>query len=371
VQSRILILLVSWAIFLTLTNCQSDGRFENGREFFRGKGYYHGDEIKSFDGKLYAFGAREYEVDGQKTNSFLMVLDTGLNVIWERGYGGIGYPNVEEVVFESFELDQNGNIFLAGGNHQPTIVKCNSQGDVLWEKKYDLDTETSRFWKIIRHKDAFFLLAGRYVAKIDVNGNLIWTYQLPGDNAFRPRMVVIGNWILVAYNSGLSASGKPGIFAMMACLGMDGTLAWKKEIHGSEIKGADVLVNATTFNDQMLLYYRCTGRSTTWLALRSLDTTGQMQEILFNDQENLPICNGMADILLCYSQFEWSWEDSYFRAAITLKDGKYGFCQPNTGYHLTDFVTLDRKKYFIGTMVYGDAGDKSWRELEHSWVIVK
>lgn len=57
-------------------------------ELFNENNYNFAKEVKSLDNKIYAFGSRKSENNSADYNTALVKLDTSLNILWDKTYGG-------------------------------------------------------------------------------------------------------------------------------------------------------------------------------------------------------------------------------------------------------------------------------------------
>ena len=160
---------------------------------------------------------------------FLMKLDAGGNIIWQKGYGGTNngydvstdgggaYPTSDG----GFVLAGQSNVFLQAATGW--IVKTDAGGDVIWQKTYTGLTSSggNRFNGIIQTADGGYAAAGDswtasptyggpglWLVKMDANGN-VGTCSCAQNTAVTPLALDLGVYSgsFVPAASGLSFIG--------------------------------------------------------------------------------------------------------------------------------------------------------------------
>ena len=137
---------------------------------------------------------------------FTIDASTAPSITWSQTYAGTGLREIDSLL----QTADNG-FLLAGitssGSSQPThieLVKVDSSGNVQWNKTYEGIGMGIRKW-LIQTSDGNYALAGKYLlasqqkvgfwlAKIDSNGDVIWTNTFFGEgfgwarNSCKPAM---------------------------------------------------------------------------------------------------------------------------------------------------------------------------------------
>ncbi len=177
-------------------------------------------------------------------NARQIVIQPNLVTTWSHRYGGTSNESARAVL----SID-NGEYIFGGtfGSSSGWLVKVNSLGDIVWQKKYtDSGYLSFNVNSIAKASDGGYVLGGLgtiadnlnsyprgWVAKVDQSGNLVWQTIL-GNN--------IGNQIysIAPTNDGgyvaLSSEGTAGaggIDTVVIKLDSSGTVTWQKLIGGS------------------------------------------------------------------------------------------------------------------------------------------
>ena len=127
-------------------------------------------------GLTYSFGAGKSDIFLIKTNS---IGDS----IWTKTYGDTG-PDFAESVVET----QDGGFIIAGGtslselqDSDAYLVRTDSDGNILWEKKYGRATKDCAY-SVQQTPDGGFIVTGSsgsniYLIRTDQNGDTLWTKE--------------------------------------------------------------------------------------------------------------------------------------------------------------------------------------------------
>lgn len=177
-----------------------------------GGGTIHGydDEtkiIETHDNKLIVVGAtRDSEI--LENNAFIFELDFNGNLIWGKILGG---DNVDQ--FRSVAETADHSYIAAGftqsmgtGGQDYFLVKFDSAGNIIWARTYGT-YESESCYDIVGLDGGDFLLSGRYgnspgeskghLARIDADGNLIWSVGTNDKISFRDVSVADMNRIAI------------------------------------------------------------------------------------------------------------------------------------------------------------------------------
>lgn len=127
-------------------------------------------------------------------NIWLLRLDSGGEVIWDRTYGGAGWDEAYCI-----EMTGDGGFIIAGstdsygqGHDDVYLIKTDSCGEAEWERtfaEYDYD----QGYKVRQTVDGGYVIAGQtqilgsgngevYLIKTDPGGNEIWSRTYGGDD---------------------------------------------------------------------------------------------------------------------------------------------------------------------------------------------
>jgi hypothetical protein len=125
---------------------------------------------------------------------FLAELDTLGNLIWMETYG---FPGDEYSQGNNVFIDESSNIYFCGstelmdGNFTAWLIKVDSVGNLIWEKKYDRGSRFDAFNDIIAVNQSSLIIAGAtnnysitsnppngWLVKMDTSGTIIWERSL-------------------------------------------------------------------------------------------------------------------------------------------------------------------------------------------------
>ena len=136
------------------------------------------------DGNVYAVGFRGSVLHGVEQEAVLVKLNSSGNLLYEKTIidktSNSKYHN-----FYDLQIDGSNNLLLFGNvGNQFWIVKTNSEGDELWQKKYTDGIEFPMPQKIIQLKNGDYAFCGalwdmhetyhRFLARIKANGDIVW-----------------------------------------------------------------------------------------------------------------------------------------------------------------------------------------------------
>jgi hypothetical protein len=147
-------------------------------ENFQNWGYVFMNIMETSNGGFFLTGSYS---DSINPHPYLFKTDASASFLWEQKFDNsidIGYGDDVE------ELD-NGD--LMSSNISPgyfSLIKTNSNGDLIWSKKFNLNAQLENF-KLIKSSDDNLFIIGSfsyssgasfdlYLAKVDTSGNLIW-----------------------------------------------------------------------------------------------------------------------------------------------------------------------------------------------------
>ena len=132
--------------------------FGNKQEVYAIKTDFNGNTLweKTYGGSMWDIGNAVIEVDdggyliaghsnspqfsSGNTDIFLIKLDTNGNVLWQKSFGNLAYPN-HEWAYDIIQISDGGFILVGArdryneGSLNGLILRLNSEGDIIWEKE--------------------------------------------------------------------------------------------------------------------------------------------------------------------------------------------------------------------------------------------
>jgi hypothetical protein len=150
------------------------------------------DDILEVPGTGYLVAGTTRSQGTGSNDAWLVLLDPDGQVRWQRAYGGPDAGFVDR--FRAVEPTGDGG-FLAAGDHDPPssgrdawLVRLSSQGEIVWQKAYDVASETVNYF--IRTSDGNYVLAGAsnpedsgrdvWLMKVDPSGSVLWSRGFGG-----------------------------------------------------------------------------------------------------------------------------------------------------------------------------------------------
>lgn len=179
-------------------------------------------------------------------DGYLVRTDANGDTRWTRTYGGSG----DDYFWSALPLG-DGDLLLAGqtasrgaGEADFYLVRCNGDGEVLWERTYG-GTAVDRAFSVQPAGDGGYLLAGitysfgaggrdGYVVATDADGNERWSRALGSDGYDVVHAVCktsAPGCLLLGYSSGLGGSG--GEDGWVVKLTPDGETEWSSHFGGA------------------------------------------------------------------------------------------------------------------------------------------
>ncbi len=182
---------------------------------------------------------------GRGSDMWILKLDAGGNVEWEKAYGG---PGAEAAY--SVQQTSDGGYIVAGttdsfgaGREDVWVLKLDAQGNVVWQKTYggpDFDKAQS----IQQTSDGGYIVAGGtysfgaggedfWVLKLDTSGNVEWqkTYGGPNsENANAIQQTADGGYIVAGET--VSFGNGPADFWVLK-LDAAGNVEWQRTYGGT------------------------------------------------------------------------------------------------------------------------------------------
>lgn len=220
---------------------------------YAGSSDYCTDAVSSPDGGMITTG---YSSDGLTSFAVLIRYNSSGGTEWIKTFreGINGKESYSKIL-----TDPSGNIYVAGGSyneitgHDILIQKYSSSGNLLWTETInsfsnftDLPVEFKRDFTgnllILFNEQSSSHIN---LAKLDINGNLLWHYRLSDTVSLGLSMSV--DSLNNIYIAGEHSYGTTGLFAFMLKLDAAGNVKWIKEgIPGNnrDVRYSKILVSS-------------------------------------------------------------------------------------------------------------------------------
>jgi hypothetical protein len=248
--------------------------------------------IENTDGSLAIIGKTQSKdgdfLDNNGPRPFLLKLGKNGNLLWTKTYGNKTYGDIAYDVFRSFINDGNGNYIITGeSDGQGWIMKVDSNGAVVWEKKYG-GSDNDGFNAITVAADGFILAGSTksndgdvmsnhggsdtWIMKIDKNGSKLWQKTYGGTSGDPAQDVVCtadGGLIVVGLtiSNDLDMVGNHGeADAFVIKADKDGNKVWSKMFGGT---GKELHTSIVSSNDGAYL-----------VAIGTSSTSGELYEAI-------------------------------------------------------------------------------------------
>ncbi|AJC71708.1 hypothetical protein X802_05650 [Thermococcus guaymasensis DSM 11113] len=226
-----------------------------------------------------SFGAGSSDV-------WVLRLGSDGNVKWSRTYGGLMYDHANAVT-----VAPNGDIVLAGdtasfgaGSHDVWVLRLDRGGNVKWQKTYGgPGWEEAKAVLIAPNGDiivAGYMDGDIWVSRLDANGNIKWQKTYGGNDeeeAYAIALAQNGDIIVVGYTYSFGAGAPFYSNVWVLRLDENGSVRWQKTYGGFRDDRAYAV--AVTKNEDIVVagYTRSfgSGREDVWV-LR-LDSDGNVK----------------------------------------------------------------------------------------------
>ena len=208
-------------------------------------------------------------------DAWVVRLDDGGEVIWQRCFGGSDYDNASAVaktpsggfVCAGVTRSTDGNVSNTNGNYDMWAFQIDENGDLLWENSLG-GTQSDWAFGVTTSSDSGVIVVGRtysadgdvegfhgdvdaWVVKLDQSGTILWQRAL-GGSAFDIGQDVIettdGNILVVGASSSIDGdvlSGQAGGGdAWVVMLNPEGELLWERTLGGSASDGFRAVVES-------------------------------------------------------------------------------------------------------------------------------
>ncbi|MAY84403.1 MAG: hypothetical protein CMP59_09755 [Flavobacteriales bacterium] len=180
----------------------------------------------------------------------ITTIDRKGDTIWSRYYGA---PSISFNVFHQARETRNGDIIAVGAHafrgqrNDGWLVRTDSSGNVLWDRKYSTSIGTQEFlYSVQETYDGGFILGGQeqefpnnqntrnydpILIKVDSAGNQIWRYRYntPYDDPTNYCIQTFDSNYVCAGSYSYKINGLPRSRAMLLKISRDGQFMWKKE----------------------------------------------------------------------------------------------------------------------------------------------
>lgn len=191
----------------------------------------------------------DYVVSGYKSPScfhwdfhiYVLKLDESGNFLWDYDYPGgnrMGYD-----IIKTF----NGEYLILGINytfnfHEILLIKLNQNGQLVWDKVYDLQSSVNLMYEVVQTQDSGFILVGQrtsdydidiWIMKTDKYGDSTWNRTINFQNqdiGYSIKQLYDGNYILAA-NGGTNEYGYN--YLLTYKLNTSGETIWIKSYYGN------------------------------------------------------------------------------------------------------------------------------------------
>ncbi|MCK4698934.1 MAG: hypothetical protein KAT38_01305, partial [Bacteroidales bacterium] len=167
----------------------------------------------------------DYVVSGYKSPSYnyfdfyiyVLKIDESGNFLWDYDYPGgnrIGYDIIETFDGEYVILGRNYAAYCS----EILLIKLNQNGQLAWDKIYDLQSSVNLMYEVEQTQDSGFILAGQrtngfdddiWIMKTDKYGDSTWNRIINFQNhdiGYSIKQLYDGNYILAA-NGGANEYG--------------------------------------------------------------------------------------------------------------------------------------------------------------------
>lgn len=171
--------------------------------------------------------------------SWLMKVDMNGNIQWIKDF-----PSKSFIIWKVWKSSDNEYVLASIVNKSLKIVKIDANGNILSDKKYDLNKGISNVVKFQTISDGFIVIYKKnsscYVARLDVTGNVLWIREIKEGKIsilFDIKQTTDGGFIAVG------KCLKSSYDILLVKLDSNGNIIWRKTFGGSkDDKGTDVLV---------------------------------------------------------------------------------------------------------------------------------
>jgi hypothetical protein len=189
-------------------------------------------------------------------DAWVIKIDNNGNLVWQKAFGGSGQDIANAIttttdgnyIFTGTAESNNGNL-TGVSNGAVWIVKIDSNGNIIWQKRYG--TALIVIYDIKRTNDGGYITAGMYslssvdpnyngndfyVSKLDAVGNVVWQNTFGDrstDIAFSVQQTTDGGYVAAGMGTiVLGNSGNPYYWVIK--MNNTGAIEWEKHIGGQD-----------------------------------------------------------------------------------------------------------------------------------------
>ncbi|HOY30659.1 MAG TPA: hypothetical protein PKW80_02155 [Bacteroidales bacterium] len=179
------------------------------------------------------------------TDAWIIKLDASGAIIWQKTYGGANYDAAYSIIQTNdggYAVTGYYNMLSAGTNADLWILKLDAGGNVIWQKTYG-GANSDLGYSIIQTNDGGYAVSGKYnfttndgdlwVLKIDGSGNIMWQESFNGpyeDNATTIVQTNNGEYVL----TGKTYTGLGSYDVWAIRLNSAGSVVWQKAYGSAE-----------------------------------------------------------------------------------------------------------------------------------------
>lgn len=229
----------------------------------------YGNSIAQTSDNGFIVGGATESFDVSIRDGYVLRLDEFGDTLWTLTIGG---PSIDEIksIIETEEGDfiATGSTFSSGaGNSDVSLVKLNSEGNIIWEKTYGgLDNE---YGNEVIETSTGYLIAGAsvsfgygeedaYLIRVDFDGNLLWSKSY-GDDSFDGFNSIIdaigGGFIMVGYTQSFGNL----MDVLLIKTDDEGNLEWSRAYGGSGYEYGEGLLKTEDSGYLLVGYSRSFG----------------------------------------------------------------------------------------------------------------
>jgi len=243
--------------------------------------------IQTEEGNYLAGGWTDYKSSGE-LDGWLLQFDSRGNLQWEKTFG----DNLDDLIYDVIQTQDKG-FLLAGwtekqkGHTNAWILKLGEEGNLEWEKQYDL-SKTDKIYSIIQSQSGDYIATGcslqeekentdGLVMCIGKDGTLKWSNLFGGDQYDRLYSIMenaAGNLFIVGYTESIGEGDADG---WMIKLNKDGDKEWDKTFGGKEDDRFYSIIQTDDKGHAMIGYTKSKGAGEADMWVLKFDENGNLQ----------------------------------------------------------------------------------------------
>ncbi len=235
---------------------------------------FYGVQETSDDGFILSGFTSSFGVD---KNLWIVKMDSSGGIEWEKTLGDDELHNG----YTALETSDGDFIITADYNNEneptipTTIVKMDSDGNVLWQKLYSATTGSNIIYSSLETGDGNIMLLGAttsfgsgdndfLIVKIDTDGNVLWEYAYGGSGYDNGRILIPafdGNYLAVGQTDSFGEGGRD---FWMVKIDPDGNIITQKAFGGSDFDSSYGASEINQNGDLIMI-----GRVVSWITASS------------------------------------------------------------------------------------------------------